>query len=44
MLATTDAAIAEVAAASGFHTTSRFYKAFQTTCGKTPRAYRESLR
>jgi len=44
LLATTESSIAEIAVASGFHTTSRFYAAFQHTCGKTPRAYRESLR
>ncbi|MCX6018583.1 MAG: helix-turn-helix domain-containing protein [Chloroflexi bacterium] len=44
LLATTDTNIADVALASGFNTTSRFYTAFQNTCGKSPRTYRESLR
>lgn len=44
LLATTDDSIAAIADASGFNATSRFYAAFQATCGKTPRTYRESLR
>jgi len=44
LLATTDESIASIAAASGFHTVSRFYAAFREHCGRSPRTYRESLR
>lgn len=44
LLATTDSSVTEVALESGFNSVSRFYAAFNDVCGKSPRAYRESLR
>lgn len=44
LLATTDIAILDIAFASGFGSTSRFYAAFRRDCGQSPREYRTSLR
>ena len=44
LLATSDKSVMEIALESGFNSVSRFYTAFNSTCGKSPRAYRESLR
>lgn len=44
LLATSDKSVMEVALESGFNSVSRFYTAFNAICGKSPRAYRESLR
>jgi AraC-like DNA-binding protein len=44
LLATSDAAILDIAFASGFGSTSRFYAAFKGECGCSPREYRASLR
>ena len=44
LLATTDRAILDIAFASGFGSTSRFYAAFKQDCGLSPREYRASLR
>jgi AraC-like DNA-binding protein len=43
LLATSDAAILDIAFASGFGSTSRFYAAFKGECGCSPREYRASL-
>lgn len=44
LLATSDKSVMEVALECGFNSVSRFYTAFNAICGKSPRAYRESLR
>jgi AraC family transcriptional regulator, melibiose operon regulatory protein len=44
LLATSDKSVMEIALESGFNSVSRFYTAFNAICGKSPRAYRESLR
>jgi AraC family transcriptional regulator, melibiose operon regulatory protein len=44
LLATTDAKIIEVAMESGFRTLSRFYDAFQRSCGCSPSRYRKDHR
>jgi AraC family transcriptional regulator, melibiose operon regulatory protein len=44
LLATTDQSVTEISLAAGFNSVSRFYTAFNAICGKSPRAYRESLR
>ncbi|GCE15184.1 helix-turn-helix domain-containing protein [Tengunoibacter tsumagoiensis] len=43
LLATSDASVLEVAIASGFSSSSRFYAVFTQTLGRTPRAYRQAL-
>ncbi len=43
MLATTDASVLEVAIASGFGSSSRFYAVFTQALGHSPRAYRQAL-
>ena len=43
LLATTDQKILKVAIGAGFGSASRFYCAFQKTCGTTPRAYRHGM-
>jgi AraC family transcriptional regulator, melibiose operon regulatory protein len=42
LLATTDVKIIDVALSSGFSSLSRFYEAFKTLCGCTPKDYRHS--
>ena len=44
LLATSDLAILDIAFASGFGSTSRFYAAFKEECRCSPREYRASLR
>lgn len=44
LLATTDRSVLDVATASGFGSSSRFYVAFEQICACTPRAYRQSLK
>lgn len=44
LLATTDAGVLEIAFASGFGSSSRFYAAFERACGVSPMAYRRRLR
>ncbi len=44
LLATSEVAILDIAFASGFGSTSRFYAAFKRECKCSPREYRTSLR
>jgi AraC family transcriptional regulator, melibiose operon regulatory protein len=44
LLATTDMSVMDISLECGFNSVSRFYAAFNSICGKSPRAYRETLR
>jgi AraC-like DNA-binding protein len=44
LLVSSDAAISQIAFASGFGSISQFYERFTMTCGRTPRQYRLEMR